>query len=203
MKLRSIVVCMLLCLFVATARGSIIINGSFEEPDIPPQFVSFFTSIPGWTATFGEIELQDNAAGLPFDGNQLVELDAYFNGTMEQVIPTFAGQEYLLQFAYSPRPRKPASTNGIDVFWDGSLLASIAEDGAFDTTWTLFSHRVAASSDSTTLAFAARGNSDSFGGYLDAVSLQPVPEPTTFAIWGLLGITVGVGTWWNRRRTAA
>ena len=25
----------------------------------------------------------------------------------------------------------------------------------------------------------------------------------TFAVWGLLGITVSVGAWWKRRRTAA
>ena len=40
-------------------------------------------------------------------------------------------------------------------------------------------------------------------GRLTSASFSQVPEPSTFAVWGLLGITVAGGAWWKRRRTAA
>lgn len=165
------------------ANANLIMNGSFEEFDIPSNSFQVFQSIPGWTKTFGNgIEIQDNVAGSPYEGDQFVELDAFANSGMEQFINTVAGLTYTLDFAFSARPRVPETSNGIDVLWDGSFLANITADGTglIDTDWTIQTFLVTATSASTSLEFRATGTSDSLGGYIDSVSLvaATVPEPS-------------------------
>lgn len=145
------------------------------------------------------IEVQDNVAAghSPFDGSQHVELDAFVNSNMIQSVSTFIGQVFDLSFAYSPRPRVLADSNGIDVLFDGVLLASLTGNGSTQTTWTVFNHVVTATGTSASLEFRATGISDAQGGYLDAVSLsprdttQPVPEPTTLVLLAT-GFAAGV-----------
>jgi hypothetical protein len=46
-----------------------------------------------------------------------------------QELPTLAGGEYLLELAFSPRDRKAGTdTNDLEVWWDGTLLASLGGD---------------------------------------------------------------------------
>ncbi|HZD61409.1 MAG TPA: hypothetical protein VE200_01305, partial [Xanthobacteraceae bacterium] len=67
----------------AAAAPNLIVNGSFETPDVPTGQFRIFSSIPGWTfqpragATSTGIEIQDHVAGAPAAGagNQFVELD--------------------------------------------------------------------------------------------------------------------------------
>jgi Protein of unknown function (DUF642) len=179
----------LLWLWIALAAApgtakNLVVNGSFEEPAIGFGGFEIFPSIPGWTTTFGSgIEIQNHAAGTPFAGNQLVEMDSSDNSGMEQVIPTVAGKTYVLSFMYSPRPGVPASSSGIQVSVNGNVIDTIAVDGTglSDTVWTRHSYSVTAVGNSTTIGFLAVGTSDSVGGFLDAVSFEgrgaalPVP----------------------------
>ncbi|MDH3431249.1 MAG: PEP-CTERM sorting domain-containing protein [Gammaproteobacteria bacterium] len=185
------------------ANADLIVNGGFEDPDISTgSFAIFGGGIPGWYVTTGDgIEIQDNVAGSPYEGGQLVELDATRNSGMAQNVGTSSGGLYELVFAFSARPGVSELSNGIDIFWDGLLLDSITASGAglSDTSWTIYSFLVTASTDLTVLEFRATGISDSLGGYLDGVSLVAVPEPGTLMLLGIglagLGLT-------RRRRQA-
>lgn len=175
------------------AHADLIVNGGFEDPNIPTGSFAIFGGIPGWYLTSGSgIEIQDNVAGSPYEGGQLVELDSFTNSGMAQNVGTSSGGLYELVFAFSARPGISNLSNGIDIFWDGSLLDSITASGfgLSDTSWTVFKYHVVASTSLSVLEFRATGISDSLGGYLDGVSLVAVPEPGTLALLGigLLGI---------------
>ncbi|HXG74192.1 MAG TPA: DUF642 domain-containing protein [Candidatus Nitrosotenuis sp.] len=160
----------------AYANPNLVTNGSFEDPDIPSVSFTVLPSIPGWTTTFGPgIEIQDNPA-LAFDGTQYVELDSHpspGNSAMAQTLITTPGTIYELSFAYSPRPGVSAESNGIEVYWDGSLIDTLAQDGTglISTAWDVKTHTVVASSSSAVLEFKATGTPETLGGFIDGVSV--------------------------------
>jgi hypothetical protein len=160
-----------------------------------------FTILPsyeGWTAGPGPgIEVQyNNVAGLPFSGENLVELDSTGNTQMNRNID--AGT-YKLTFYYSPRPGIAAASNGIDVLVNGTSVFNVTGDGGGQTGWLLQTVNFSIGAPGV-LSFAALGTSDSLGGYLEDVRLAVVPEPATWAMmlggFGLLGAAL-------RRRGAA
>lgn len=174
---------------------NLIVNGGFEAPAISGW--TSVNSIPGWFSTTNGIEIQRNAAGSPYEGYQHVELDAYANSNMIQNIATGAGRTYDLSFAYSPRPGVAVSSNGIDVYFNGSLLENIAVSGIGlgNTQWSMHHYMVTATGSLSSLEFRAAGISDSYGGYLDSVSMTQTAVPLPAAFWllgsgvlGLLGI---------------
>ena len=182
------------------ANADLITNGSFEDPALSwGSWNASYPSIPGWIATFGTIEIQNHAAGTPFDGNQLVELDSWGNSGMRQDISTVAGHAYDLSFAYSPRPGVAAASNIIDVYFEGVLLASLTGTGGSDTDWTVYHYFVTATDALSTIEFRAGGVSDSLGGYLDAVHFTgvSVPEPSTLLLLG--SALAGLGFWRMRK----
>ena len=170
-----------LLLVTTPLQANLIENGGFEEPALPSGTFEVFTVLPGgWFTISGPgIEVQNNVDGAPFEGDQHVELDSFFNSVMGQSVPTISGYNYLVTFAYSPRPLIPASSTGIEVRWDGSVLGSFSSDGGVVTSWKTFEFLVPASSTSTLLEFAAIGTSDALGGYIDAVNVRLIPEPAS------------------------
>ena len=204
---RSALVLVLAVLPAAFANANLIVNGSFETPDIPNRTWDVSTTIPGWESTFGPgIEIQDNAAGSPFHGDQHVELDSHFsadsNSNMRQLIPVITGQSYDLSFAWSPRPGVEAESLGLKVLFGGVLLDTISGNGIglTDTNWSVSAYTVTPNSDSVYLEFQAVGTADSYGSYIDDVRLTCTPIPAPGAV--LLG-TLGTGLvgWMRRRRT--
>lgn len=190
-------------LFLGTygaANANMIVNGSFEDPAVSPGGWAVFQTIPGWTTISGRgIEIQDNAAGAAFDGSQLVELDSHSNSAMEQLVTTTPGYSYFLTFAYSPRINRPAHTNWLEVLWNDVLIDSFTGVGAGQTQWSVKNYTVVGTGLDS-LVFRAAGTNDSYGGYLDAVSMNPVPEPATMLLFGA-GIAGVAGMARRRKRS--
>lgn len=183
-------------LVAVSAKADTIVNGSFEDPALSSGTWNIYQAITGWTTIRGAgIEVQNGVAGASYDGSQHVELDSNNNSAMRQVVTTVADQVYELSFAFSPRPNQPATTNGIQVYWNGVLLDTLTGTGGAITSWELKTYEVVATGSTTNLDFSATTISDSFGGYIDAVSLTAVPTPSAFAAligMGLLGMVAGV-----------
>ena len=184
--------------FAPVAQAGII-NGSFEANIQAAGTWANYANLIGWGGGPGGIELRNNVAGAAYDGVNYVELDTYQNSMATQLITT-SGVLYNLSFAYSPRQGVPASSNGIDVYWNNVLVGSFTGNGSISgNNWTLETIQVLGTSPSSVLQFRAVGTSDSLGGSLDAVSITEVPEPATL---GLLGLGL-VGMGWARRRNSA
>ncbi|HLO85192.1 MAG TPA: PEP-CTERM sorting domain-containing protein [Nostocaceae cyanobacterium] len=207
----ALISCLLPLTFNAkpAAAANLVTNGSFEEPNIPRRSFRIFPSIPGWGVEFigasGGIEIQDNIAGSPFDGDQFAELDSVGQSLIYQDLQTVIGQTYKLQFAFSPRPGIPQ--NILSVKWGDVALDPISASGVGlpDTQWKVFTYDLIAKSAITRLSFDNRLEiANGVGTYLDAVSVTsvtPVPEPTSML--GVLGISaVGATSLLKRKKTA-
>ncbi len=156
-----------------------------------------YTAADGWTADNAghPIELQNNVAGAPQSpngGKVFAELDSTKNSSMSRFIGS--GGSYTLSFLYSPRPGRPASTNGIQVLLNGVLFnppGTVTGAGGANTSWSTVSIGKFYAAAGSKLTFKAVGTSDSFGGYVDNISLAAVPEPATWAMmimgFGLIG----------------
>jgi len=180
----------------AFASGNLVTNGSFEDQAQGAGSWNIYSSINGWTATTGGIEIRNAVAGAAQDGGNFVELDANFNSVMSQTIATVAGQAYKLSFWYSSRPvapengaftgnTVPAGSNGLSYNVGGGAVGVYAPTADTDSfnDWTLYTTTfVAGAGPATTLTFSATGLSDSYGTSLDNVTLTAVPEPSELSL---------------------
>lgn len=131
--------------------------------------IEFHRSHLGWTA---------------HSGTQYTELDSDWNGPkgkalgesanvrIAQTLTTTAGSNYKVSFYLSPRPGH--ANNQVEVMWGGTKLATIAVNGAANsnTVWTKYEYEVPANSAQTVLSFAETGTSNSYGMFLDTVSVE-------------------------------
>ena len=150
--------------------------GTFIIYNNPPT-----ASVAGWTPET-QIELQNNVAGAPAPagGSVFAELDADANSAMSRII---APGTYVLSYLYSPRPNVAFSSNNIDVTIDGANVSMIAGLGGPTTAWSTIVSSEFTVTGPGVLRFAAGGTSDSFGGYVDNITLTAVPEPGTWALF--------------------
>ncbi|ACT48707.1 protein of unknown function DUF1555 [Methylotenera mobilis JLW8] len=182
---------------------NLVVNGSFE--DITPHSPltnswDILSSLPGWSVANNGVEIRNNVAGVALDGNYYVELDTTRNSSIWQYLNTTAGQTYSLNFAYSPREGVGTGSNGIRLNV-GNIVGGVATgNGAANTgnVWENYSYTFTAVSSNTKLMFTAVGQSDSYGGSLDNVSVSAVPEANTYAMM-LVGIGL-IGFVARRRR---
>lgn len=168
------------------STGNLLVNGGFESSAVANGSWVNAASIAGWSWLAGPgtgFEIRNNVAGRAQEGLNYIELDTNGNARIGQSVNgLIAGSLLDLSFWYSPREYQPASTNGIQVFWNGTLLDSMTALGGVGNNWTLHQYRVTAQAGANLLSFAATGSSDSLGGNLDNVSLNRVPEPGTLAL---------------------
>jgi hypothetical protein len=169
-----------------------------------------YSALPGWSATGGAgIEVQTDKAVGQTDalfGEHYVELDSNNNSSMRQTVSLTAGR-YLLSFWYSPRALQgnaQAQTNGVS-YAIANLAGNVTGPGGLNGTtvgnWTEITGFFDVGADSTyNLDFAAVGTSDSYGGFIDNVSVAAVPVPAAGLL--LVGALGGLAAL-RRRRAAA
>ncbi|MEO1283169.1 MAG: putative Ig domain-containing protein, partial [Pseudomonadota bacterium] len=153
--------------------GNLVVNGEFENNSVPanPGWGTF-SSIPGWVATTGLIEVQEisgpsnNAAG-----DAVVELDAVGNSTVSQTINNLAAGTYEFSFAYAQGG--PSFTNGIAVTLNGQAIGGLNPTPGYTTVTETVTH----TGGDFVIAFAGTGPSDGRGTHIDSVSLIAVDDP--------------------------
>lgn len=158
---------------------NLLVNASFESPSMSKgNFRQYRNGIKGWKVENGQkIELQYNASGTAFHGNQLLELDSDKSATISQEITTSANQVYTLQFQFAGRPRSTKEHNILIVRWNGQQIARLQKAGAPNdngsavTNWELFEFEVTGIEGLSKLEFSDGGESNSIGTYLDDVKL--------------------------------
>lgn len=158
---------------------NLLINGSFEDNPVKHVW-GVFQEIPGWQTSSGEgleVQVVGNSA---FDGRALVELDSHdfggealgSNSGMFQDVLTTEGVAYKLSVQYSARPRVAEASNGVEIYFNGELLATMSADGVglAAPEFNKFTFTVTGTGKDR-VEFRAVGKQDSLGGLIDDVRL--------------------------------
>lgn len=176
----------------ALAAPNLIVNGSFEEPNVPTPGLGIFPSIPGWShqaragTTSSGIEVQDHVAGLPAAGagDQFVELDSDGPSRIFQNVATSVGSTYRLSFIYTPRPGVGAADNRFQVT-AGPASATIEPGaGGSQTQWKTATLDFTATTASSRIEYLDLGPEQTSGGvgaYIDLVSVELINSPPVCA----------------------
>ncbi len=151
---------------------NLIVNGSFEDVDVASN--GYYSSTSGWTASSGFVEIGDESnisyAASASDGEQFLELDA--SGGVDQVyqdVQTEANRSYTLNLDVAQRAAAAASSNTVEVYWNGVLVSSI--DPA-STNFETYEFEVTGTGGLDRLEFREpAGDNDGLGGLIDNVSL--------------------------------
>lgn len=154
---------------------NLLVNGGFEASPLPPGGWQVFPSIPGWINTFGNgFEVQANAAGTPFEGRQLLELDGNEPVGIAQDVRVQPGARYEVRLAFSPRPGTNVGDNRIAVYFEGQLVGRVEGDGTLnqDTRWQVSTFFVTARGAYARLEIRDEGSANTLGSYLDDVRLS-------------------------------
>jgi hypothetical protein len=189
--------------FTASANANLVANGGFEADSFNGPWIQQ-PNITGWSSNLPfELQRGSNTGGLSnfdvsFEGNQYLELNSTALSSIYQSLATVAGQAYNLSFAYSGRPDTPGGAiSAMQIFWNGIMLNPTVTAAA-DSGWLVYTYNnLIATGNNTVLAFNSTGPGDqpSYGSYLDAVSVNAVPEPMTIAMMllglGLMGVVIG------------
>lgn len=167
--------------------SNLLVNGGFESTVVASGNWVNVPAIAGWTWLSGPgtgFEVRNDVVGSAQEGRNYIELDTVGNSRIGQYLDNLsAGGRYDLSFWYAPREYQAASTNGIQVFWNGLQIGdTLTGLGGSQNDWTQHQYSVTAQAGRNLLSFASVGTSDSLGGNLDNVSLNHVPEPGSLAL---------------------
>jgi len=180
---------------VTISSADLIKNGSFEASNVTDHNGRWeqFSSIGGWSNTdFTEIQTK-LLFGPAADGDQYVELDSRSrdgNDWLTQIFNTVVNQKYDFSFAFSPRQDRAENILEFGIWsdkgnqWLSSNNLSASGTGTRGTDWNYHTYYFVADANSATIAFRDGGADDSYGTFIDDVSVAPVPEPATMLLFG-------------------
>lgn len=177
------------CAMAAPAPASnLIVNGGFESTAVGNGSWVHVSSLAGWTWLAGPgtgFEIRNNVAGSAQQGRNYLELDTNGNTLIGQYLDNLSGGDrFDLSFWYAPRESQAATTNGMQVFWNGLQIGdTLTGLGGSGNSWRLHEYQITAQAGRNLLSFASVGRSDGYGGNLDSVSLvNRIPEPGSLAL---------------------
>ncbi|WP_216361440.1 choice-of-anchor C family protein [Candidatus Chloroploca asiatica] len=188
---------------VEVSASNLVLNGSFEEPDVGARWQRFSAgaTMGQWLIGAGDVDL----VGLYWqaaDGKQSLELAGDRIGSVHQDLATQPGTTYLLSFAMSGNPDR-AGLKQMEVYWGGALVDTLTFDtrGQSRTAmgWVVHAYAVTASSATTRLQFTSL--TSAYGPVIDQVRVEAtglqlftVQGRVSTGGVGLAGVTIANGT---------
>jgi hypothetical protein len=171
---------------------NLLVNGSFEEPDLSAVLDGFrnvdSSGLPGWRVPQGTVAVVDRRSWQPApgQGDQVLHLlgQQGAGGVIEQSIATEPGRLYMLSGWVA---HHPAIDEGrVNIYVNGDLLTQLYHSSALygpvtplELRWQPFLYRFRAMAATTTLQFVdVTGHSAVEGAALDGLIVAPVEEPT-------------------------
>ncbi len=214
--MKTLTAAIFLIFLATTANASYLTNGDFELSPADNGIVNdkswselgwdVWHTLPGWTTSLGPgIEVQrSGVVTTAQSGDYYIELDSHggndTNSTMFQNVYLTEGN-YALSFWYFARTNTE-NDNGIfaRIINPGSTFPYIAETSIDKTNWSMgntweeisMTFHIETADDYHITFGALEGSIDnSFGGFIDNVSLVHMPEPSTMMLlgFGLLGLS--------------
>lgn len=199
-----------------SVRGELVLNGSFEQPtatttfsggqyaDVPP------ATLPGWTVVSGSVDAVKPGVGsawaAAYDGLQVLDLNGVGPGTISQTLTLTGAPSYSFSFAYSRHPGISSASATFDIL-DSTLTSLIGGPQSFTSSgsldWTEVSGIFATGDASATIVFTSTQTSGTplyAGVALDAVSVQAIPEASTWAFLSSLGGVAAATCYYKKRR---
>ena len=154
--------------------NDLIVNGSFENSNVNSGSIKNFSSVDGWNASSGYVQIHDNFGGhTASEGSQYLDIDAETGiDRVYQDVTTVADQNY--QLSFDAADRIGHDTNAFEVYWNGEKVADVDPSS---TDWSAFEFDVVGTGGVDRLEFReASGGNDAFGALVDNVQLRPVIE---------------------------
>jgi hypothetical protein len=159
--------------------GLALANGGFEEPAHPGSGYALESesSVPGWNTTAPDGLMEFWWGGFiaaPYEGTQLVELNANYASTLYQDVSTTYGDVYI--YAFSHRGRSGPDTMRFSL--SGIEVLSVTDS----TSWGRYGGVITIVDATTSFQFEAvssTGGGASYGNLLDAISFTPACDLDT------------------------
>jgi Ca2+-binding RTX toxin-like protein/carbon monoxide dehydrogenase subunit G len=151
---------------------NLIVNGSFETAVVGDNSNQLFNAVTGWTADTGQIQIKGDGYGGQYadEGTQFADLDADTGvDSFHQDIQTTNGQSYQLSFDAEGRSGYAATTQTVNVYWNGTLIDSFDPSG---TSYQTHTYSVVGTGGLDRLTFAeSSADNDTIGAAIDNVTL--------------------------------
>lgn len=157
-----------------SCQDNLVDEGSFEGVTVSSGRHQNFTSVGRWrpapnpAAPADEIEIQNNASGgVAIHGSNYLEVASNDPAWVTQTVPTVAGAQYALAFAYKPRPNYGSE---VEVWWSNNRVLALPPSRDANSEWRYFTVSVVGTGNDR-ITFRDISIRDSGGGLIDDVIL--------------------------------